>query len=173
MRVLNVHERELSASQEQAGSLINSLASREDRLWPKHSWPRMQLDRPLGVGATGGHGPVRYFVEAFVPSQSVTFRFTGPRGFDGYHRYDIVHDRDQHFLLRHTLQMTAKGPALVSWPLVFRPLHDALIADSLATAEASLGRPPQVKRWSLWVRVLRNLVGRGRARAQVTPSRSL
>ena len=59
MKVLNIHERELEADAARIGALINSLASKEDRLWPKHVWPRMEFDRPLGVGANGGHGPVR------------------------------------------------------------------------------------------------------------------
>lgn len=59
MKVLNVHERELRATSEQVGALIGSLASRNDLLWPRHIWPKMEFDRPLSVGATGGHGPIR------------------------------------------------------------------------------------------------------------------
>jgi len=70
MEVLNVHERELEADPIQIGALIDSLASREDRLWPKHVWPRMEFDRSLGVGAKGGHGPIRYFVEEYTANQS-------------------------------------------------------------------------------------------------------
>ena len=90
MRVINVHERELLATPEQVGALIDSLASDEDALWPNHSWPRMAFDRPLCVGATGGHGPVRYFVGEYVPGQAIRFHFTGPKGFSGYHGYEMV-----------------------------------------------------------------------------------
>ncbi len=31
--------------------------------------------------------------------------------------------------------MSTHGLAVLSWPLVYRPMHDALIEDSLATAE--------------------------------------
>ena len=66
MRVINVHERELNASLEKAGVLIDRLASRDDLLWPYDRWPAMRFDRPLGVGAVGGHGPIRYVIEAYV-----------------------------------------------------------------------------------------------------------
>ena len=101
-----------------------------------HAW---HSTVPLGVGANGGHGPIRYFVEAYTPGESITFRFTGPKGFDGFHGFELVSGPNQRVVLRHTLSMTTHGPAVVSWPLVFRPMHDALIEDSLATAQESLG----------------------------------
>lgn len=170
MKVLNVHERELPVSTKQVGGLIDSLSSKQDSLWPRHSWPRMEFDRPLQVGATGGHGPIRYFVESYTPGSSIRFRFTAPKGFNGHHRFEIFEITTEVCLLRHTLEMEANGPAVVSWPLIFRPLHNALIEDSLALAQASLGQQPVVREWSLWVKLLRWLVSKGQARAQVTPN---
>lgn len=114
MRVLNIHQRELAVSPERVGALIDSLSSGEDLLWPKQAWPRMTFDRPLGVGAAGGHGPVRYFVEAYTPGRSVKFRFTGPKGFNGHHGYEVVSAAGQSCVLRHTLEMALHGPALFS-----------------------------------------------------------
>lgn len=169
MKVLNIHERELPVSPALAGALIDSLSSREDALWPVHSWPQMKFDRPLNVGAAGGHGPVRYFVEEYTPGRTIRFRFTGPKGFNGYHGYEILNLGSQGCLLRHTLEMTAQGGAIISWPIAFRPMHDALIEDSLALAQASLGLPLRVQKWSAWVKVLRWAVSKGQSRAQVTP----
>jgi len=73
-------------------------------------------------------------------------------------------------VLRHTLEMTTHGLAVLSWPVIYRPMHDALIEDSLATAEASLGQSPRVQAWSPWVRFLRSIVSGGKGRAQVTPN---
>jgi hypothetical protein len=173
MKVINIHERALQATPGQVGALIDSLASREDGLWPSHSWPRMEFDRPLCVGASGGHGPIRYFVEEYTPGQSIKFRFTGPKGFNGFHRYEIVRTAEQSVVLRHALKMATHGPAILSWPVAFRPMHDALIEDSLATAQASLGEPPRMQAWSPWVRFLRWAVSRGKARSQVTPNKAL
>ncbi len=127
MEVINIHQRKLTADPAKVGVLIDSLASREDRLWPRHNWPAMEFDRPLGVGAKGGHGPVQYTVEEYAPGRSIKFRFTGPKGFDGFHAYEAVSDGQQSSLLRHTLKMRTSGPAILSWPLIFRPLHDALL----------------------------------------------
>lgn len=165
MKVLNIHERELQTACDRVGALIDSLASPQESLWPILSWPRMEFDRQLDVGARGGHGPIRYFVEQYVPGCSVKFRFTGPRGFDGFHGYQTIKKADT-TLLRHTLEMAAHGFAIMSWPFIFRPLHDALIEDSLTTAEASLGLRLRVQPWSHWVRVLRWAISGGKARPQ-------
>lgn len=160
--VRNVHERILP-DVEQAKALIDSLASEGDALWPTAAWPRMAFDRPLAVGAVGGHGPIRYFVEAYEPGNSIKFRFTGPKGFHGWHCYEMRPAEQGLLCLRHTLEMTTSGWAVLSWPMAFRPLHDALIKDSLARAQAALGQPPTILPWSLWVRFLRWTLSRGKA----------
>lgn len=169
MKVQNIHQRALPASPQQVGALIDALSSPDDLLWPCQSWPRMAFDRPLSVGASGGHGPIRYVVDAYTPGHSITFRFTGPAGFNGYHGFEIIGTNAPHCVLRHTLAMSTHGLATITWPLAFRPLHDALIEDSLANAERALGIVPTVQRWSLWVRALRWVIARGRARPQVLP----
>ncbi|MBI5092684.1 MAG: SRPBCC family protein, partial [Candidatus Hydrogenedentes bacterium] len=72
MKITNIHEREMQAAPESVGALLDSLSSPADALWPRRSWPPMILDRPLSVGATGGHGPVRYVVDSYTPGQAVT-----------------------------------------------------------------------------------------------------
>lgn len=170
MNVLNVHERELFVPKNQVGALIDSLSSKQDLLWPRHSWPHMEFDRPLEVGAVGGHGPIRYFVDSYSPASSIRFCFTGPKGFNGHHRYEIIEIKVGLCVLRHTLEMEANGPAVLTWPLIFRPLHDALIEDSLALAQTVLGQQTLIREWSIWVRFLRWVVSKGQARAQVTPN---
>lgn len=122
---------------------------------PKHLWPRMEFDRSLDVGAKGGHGPIRYFIEEYRPGKTIKFRFTGPKGFNGFHSYEIIISPKQPVVLRHTLKMNICGPAILSWFLVYRPLHDALVEDSLAIAQASLGITPKIQKWSFWVKILR------------------
>lgn len=173
MKVLNIHERELSAGPGEVGALIDALASANDRLWPSAAWPALRLDRPLGVGAAGGHGPISYVVEQYRPGQMVKFRFTGPRGFNGHHWLDLQARGEHGTLLRHTIDMRIAGAALLSWPLVVRPLHDALLEDALALAQASLGSVPLVRPWSRWVKLLRWAMSSGRARGQQTPATSM
>ena len=167
MRVTNVHERLLPAPPAQVGQLLDSLAGPDDRLWPSADWPPMRFDRPLQVGAAGGHGPIRYEVEAYDPGHRVQFRFTGPAGFDGFHAFEVMPRPDGHTLLRHEIRMVARGPALVTWPLVFRPLHDAVIEDAFAEAARHLAIPSPRPRWSLWVRALRGMFRRRRARRAI------
>ncbi|MDF4252860.1 SRPBCC family protein [Streptomyces sp. WMMB303] len=159
MAVYNVHERLLAAKRSEAGALIDTLASSDDQLWPQAGWPAMVLDRPLATGAAGGHGPVRYTVAVHVPSLWVRFTFSGPRGFHGFHEYAALAVDEEHTLLRHTLAMTARGPVRLTWPLLFRPLHDACLEDSLDRAElACSGEVTSAARWSRYVRLLRALM---------------
>jgi hypothetical protein len=156
--VHNLHERRLSALPAAVGALLDSLGRREDRLWPARQWPAMRLDGPLRTGAAGGHGPIRYVVEDHETGRSVRFRFTRPRGFDGTHRFEIVPDGADAVVLRHVLEMRTRGWARWTWPVVFRPLHDALIEDALDRAEQELGLSPRPRRWSRRVRALRALL---------------
>ncbi len=155
MKSRNVHERILVAPVDEVGALLDSLSSSSDRLWPAR-WPPMQFDRPLQVGAVGGHGPIRYEVEEYIAGRSVRFRFTGPDGFHGSHRYEVTALPQGGTRLRHVLEMDARSGARISWLLAFRPLHDALLEDSLDRAEASLGSDPaRPSQWSWYVRFLR------------------
>jgi len=56
--------------------MLDSLGSARDAVWPGGRWPVLTLDRPLQVGAVGGHGPIR-------------FRFLSPEGFVGTHGFDV------------------------------------------------------------------------------------
>ncbi len=155
MKVHNVHERRLSVPSPQAGALLDGLASSADRLWPGDRWPAIRLDRPIEVGAVGGHGPIGYVVDGYEPGRSVRFRFLYPRRFVGHHRFEVLPAAPSHTLLRHVVEMDARGPAALVWLLAIRPLHDALLEDALDNAERALGGVPAPRRWSWWVRLLR------------------
>ena len=157
MQVLNVHQRSFEVPAGRIAPLLDRLASDEDRLWPSYRWPRMRLDRPLQVGAAGGHGPIRYDVEMYEAGRVVRFRLRAPSGFDGFHAFEVVPTGAGRTMLRHVLHMTARGPALVTWPIVFRPLHDALVEDCLDSAARALGETPAARPWSPWVRFLRRV----------------
>ena len=163
VKVSNIHTRTLSISLEQAAPLIDSLASKNDMLWPKNDWPPMRFDRPLSVGATGGHGPIRYFVNDYEPGRFVCFTFSAPKGFDGIHAYRLERKSSGSCSLTHSIEMNTTGFALVNWTMVIRPLHDALIEDSLFLAELFAGvEKPSKSSWSPWVRILRSLLKKKR-----------
>jgi hypothetical protein len=156
MRIVNVHERALPGGAI-AEALIDGLAGEDDRLWPRDRWPPMRFERGLREGSDGGHGPVRYRVVEHRPRRLVRFRFTAPAGLVGEHAYEL---QDGHrTVLRHTLTARAEGRMRWQWPLLFGPLHDALIEDSLDHAVAVVsGAPYEPARWPLRVRTLRWLL---------------
>lgn len=155
MKVLNVHERVLPQAAE-VGTLIDGLGdAHHDRLWPSERWPAMTLDRPLAVGAAGGHGPIRYVVDEYEPGRRVRFRFTAPTGFIGFHEFRAVQMAERS-ILQHVLTMRTKSWARLTWPIAFGPLHDSLIEDSLDKAEQeTAGKVQEPSQWTPWVAALR------------------
>ena len=166
MKVTNIHSRSYPVTSTEIGALLDSLASKEDRLWPNRMWPAMKFDRPLSVDAIGGHEPIQYFVEKYDAGKLVQFRFTAPRGFKGVHRLEVLAKGTRETELRHTIEMNTEGTALLSWPILFRPLHNALVEDALTLAEENLGLEKHVKTWSVYVRVLRWIASGGKSRGQ-------
>jgi hypothetical protein len=158
VKIRDVHRRHVAASPEIVGSLIDGLAAEHDQLWPVQSWPRMRFDIGLKAGGRGGHGPIGYTVERHDPGRAVVFRFTGdaPRGLNGWHWYDVLPDAGG-CRIDHVLEGTATGFLRLTWLVIWRPMHDALIEDSLDNAErVATGRPPtRPARWGPWVRLLR------------------
>lgn len=154
--VHNLHERQIYAPVDEVGTLIDSLGGKNDRLWPRNEWPAMRLNGPLGVGAEGGHGPVRYFVTHYERGRRVEFQFTGPAGFTGCHSFTALGNGEDSTLLRHELVLSPHERAVLTWPLFYRPLHDALIEESLDRAQRECGAPPdRPARRSLWTKILR------------------
>jgi len=157
----NVHERVVGADMAAAGALIDSLSSKDDRLWPSRRWPAMRLDRGLEIGSDGGHGPVRYEVARYEPGRLVAFAFTPKFPIAGEHRVEVLPAPGGETLLLHTLEGWPKSWLRLGWPLCFRWLHDALIEDAFDRAEAELaGAEWQPRQLPVHVRMLRWLAGR-------------
>lgn len=163
MRVYNVHERRVNAQPDTVGDFIDSLSGSDDRLWPRGKWPPMRLDSPLGEGARGGHGPVRYRVSEYIPGRRVVFQFEDSgltSGLDGRHFFEVV-PRRRFVLLRHIVDAECDMRNWLKWGLFTGPMHDALLEDALDRLETGIGGlSGKPRRWSLWVRFLRWMVAR-------------
>ena len=159
MKIHNVHEREYCAPAEDMAGLLAGLGSSDDKLWPNDRWPQMILDAPLGPGAKGGHGRIRYHVSEYVPGDHVTFEIDDEGligGMNGFHRFEIV-GRNGGTILRHIVDATCNLKMWLLWHVMVGPMHDALLEDALDRAERFLGcEPKKPARWSLWVRAMRN-----------------
>jgi hypothetical protein len=161
MKVLNIHERQIKSNPHQAGQLLDTLAGEGDKLWPWEHWPPMKLDAPLGKGARGGHGPVRYSVREYIPGEKAAFVFENQgltQGFNGGHFFEILPEADS-VVFRHVIDMQCGVGTWLKWVFMVRPLHDALLEDSFDKVESSLtGTVDRKAEWSAWVRVLRWLI---------------
>jgi hypothetical protein len=61
--------------------------------------------------------------------------------------------------MRHLMAMRLRFPAWLTYPLLWRPLHDALLEDTLDRAERSLtGTIESPATWSPYVRLLRAIL---------------
>lgn len=155
MQFANIHQRWMPGDAARGAQLLDSLAGPQDRLWPNQSWPAIRFPQPLQVGTRGGHGPVRYRVEAYEPGRQISFSFLPETGFDGCHWFEVV-PRDGGVLVRHGLQARSGFFGSLYWSLAIRFLHDALVEDALDNAERALtGDVKRPARWSPWVKALR------------------
>jgi hypothetical protein len=135
--VREVHERALAASARELGALVDD----PRRMWPHGRWPEL---RPDGIGFLR-HEPLDH-----KPGRSRSYRITGPNGFTGWHGWEVTDAG-----LRHVVEAECRGWSQLAWPLVIRPIHDALHDDVLDEAERAVGGSPPPREWSLWVRFLR------------------
>lgn len=166
--IRNVYQRYIAAYPAEVGALLDSVGTPEDRLWPAPPRDAMVLRHPDGpslrVGARGGHGPIRYRVEAHDPGRRVLFRLAGGAGLDGWHAL-TVEPAAGGSLLRHELQVRPRGLARLVVPVVLS-MHDCYVEDAFDRAERELGvGPVREHRHSLPVRVFER-----RLRRRVTPT---
>ncbi|MGZ3143158.1 SRPBCC family protein [Lentzea chajnantorensis] len=142
--IRNVHSRDLGVP---AGPFVERI----QELWPP-AWGRQEFDRPLGVGADGGHGPIRYHCTELIPGSSITFAFASG---EGTHTLSAAGTVLTHELVGEFAPLTR-----LRWALVVRWLHDACLEDLLDACERAAGREPaRPARWSPWVRLLRQGLG--------------
>lgn len=166
----NVHEREIDAPAAAVGAMLDRLGQGDDVLWPSPRWQPMVLDRPMGVGADGGHGPVRYRVVAHDPGRRVRLELHPELGLEAYHEFTVEPAGAERCVVRHVLQGRTRGAMRLLFPLVVRWLHDATLEDLLdATEQAAAGHVERPARWSPWVRLWWHLTEVPRPRAVPVP----
>jgi Protein of unknown function (DUF2867) len=133
----------------------------------------MELDGPVALGASGGHGPLRYRVTDYRPQRLIEFTMLPGQGLDGTHTFSVRQAGPAATLVRHVAEPRLRGSMRLLWPLGVRWIHDAVLEDLLDRAEAAVGAgPARPARWSPWVRLLRRLHG-PRARPVPVPETPL
>jgi hypothetical protein len=157
MKVVNIHSRELPVSRIFVWREIEKLSSRQDPVWPYEKWPRMTLHPGLIPGAKGGHGPIRYQVEGIKENEEIKFRFLSPKGFQGYHIFNLE-GNDFSCKVIHEIRMETSFISSIRWALFIKHLHDALIEDAFTKLERSLDLPQFHVKWNIWVKFLRYLL---------------
>ncbi|MEV6600804.1 DUF2867 domain-containing protein [Actinoplanes sp. NPDC051346] len=136
--VHNIHERVLPVSAARVGRLLDRVGADDDPLWPSPAWVPVRFDRPLAVGADGGHGPVRYHVTAYQPGHRAELTFHPRTGLTGTHTLE-VEERDAHScVLRHRLVARPTGGMRLLWPALVRVCHDTVIEHLLDNAERAV-----------------------------------
>lgn len=155
--IRNVHERTIEAPADRVGELFDRLGGPDDRIWPR-AWTPMRLDRPLRVGADGGHGSVRYGVIEHDPGRRVCFLFRPETGIDGFHEFSVEPLGEERCRVRHILLGRPMG-AMKIIGLAVVTLHDALLEDLLDNLEREVtGTVRSPAAWSFGTRVWRVLI---------------
>lgn len=165
-RVVNVHERRIAAPAEEVGALVDGLGSPADVLWPAPTWLPVRFDRPLQVGADGGHGSIRYEVSGYEPGRRVELTFRPETGLHGTHTLEVEPSGDGGCLLRHRLEAETSGAMRLLWPLLVRHCHDTVLEHLLDNAQRETGervRPVRYSRRARWAAAVETTRVRGAA----------
>lgn len=158
MKVLNIHSRTISQPRNKVVALLGTLATPNDKIWPKEYWPAMRLSNGLQVHSKGGHGPIGYTVEAYQPDEFVQFQFTKPQSFHGFHKLEIAELSPEKTRLTHTIDIKTSGSGIFAWLFAIRWLHDALIEDAFDKVENHFSPHKKRSDWNLWVHILRRFL---------------
>ncbi len=135
MQVLNIHKRVINQPRGKVWDIVKTLSSKEDQIWPTEKWPRMRLNRGLEVGSSGGHGPIRYVIQEYLPGELIQFKFLKPKGFIGKHTIELTKIEENITELKHTIHMKTSLSGMFIWSLAIRSLHDALMEDAFDKVE--------------------------------------
>lgn len=156
--IRNMHERFLAAEPAAVGAFLDTLGSDQDTVWLGDDWWPMVLDRPLEVGASSGHADTRYTVDLHEPGRRVVFRFDPACGLSGSHAFEAEPCQGG-VVLRHDLTARPLGRNRLLYPLVIRPIHDAMVEDAFDRIHERVVPGRTQTPWSPYVRLLRRLVG--------------
>ncbi len=160
MKVLNIHKRTIDQPKNKVVELFKTLSTENDRIWPKEKWPKMKFKDGIKVGAKGGHGPIRYAVEKYEPSEIIQFRFSKPNGFNGIHKFEINELTHEKTEIKHTIDMNTSGKGTFIWVLAIRSLHNALIEDGFDKLENIFSENQKSSKWNFWVRFMRKQIAK-------------
>ncbi len=158
MQVINIHKRIINQPKPKVVNLLKTLSTKHDKVWPKDNWPAMRFKNGLKVGAKGGHGIIRYSVEAIDIEEGVVFRFLKPEGFNGIHKFEIKAMDAKSTEVKHSIIMKTEGLATLKWVFVILWLHDALIENAFDTIENNFLETKKFTTWSFWVRIWRYIL---------------
>lgn len=158
MKIINVHQREYGEGITTISEILDSLSSKNDRLWPNEIWPPMKLNDGLEINSSGGHGPISYYVSQYDKGKSIEFTFTRPVDFKGTHAFEIIEKAENTILLRHTIDMTVNLKGFLMWYLAIKWLHDALLEDCLDKVHNQLNEIKVQPPHNFWVNILRNIL---------------
>jgi hypothetical protein len=182
-RIHNVHAREIAAPVEVVGDILDTLGSSGDRVWASDIWVAepVVFDRPLGVGADGGHGPIRYSVVEYQPGRleyqpgrRIVFRFSPGSELSGSHGFELKRVGPDHSRITHFLDAQISAwrrplvPVLIGW-------HDAMVETAFDRVEleatGSLQRRTRIPRWLRIANGTEIAIGRLFGKLQPAPGR--
>ncbi|MGW5816149.1 DUF2867 domain-containing protein [Streptomyces noursei] len=153
--IRDAHARTVHAPAATAGALLDHVGGAPDPPFPAPAWPPLRLDRPLGVGADGGHGTVRYRVVAHEPGRRIRFAFApGRSGASPGHRELTVRplgpDRCR---VEHVLESRLPLARRIAWHLAIGCVHATVSEELLDNLERAaterlrtpVHRPPRAR----------------------------
>lgn len=157
-KVTNIHKRIIDQPKEKVSELFRTLATENDKILATDKWSPMRLNNGKKEGSKGGHGPIRYTVQKYIPDEYIQFRFTQPKGFNGIHEFEITELEKNKTEIKHSIEMNTTGTAIFIWSIAIHWLHNAFMEDAFDKVENHFLTEKKETEWSLWVKILRRIL---------------
>ncbi len=168
MNVINIHKRRINQPKESVYKLLDTLTTKDDKVWPYEKWPAIRFKNGLKVGSAGGHGPIKYRVDSIDYNKGIVFSFTNT-GFNGTHVLKVEELSDSEVEISHTIKMKTSGFAVLYWLFLVKWFHDALIEDAFDKLENHFLSEKKETEYNFWVKFLRMLKNKKRKRHYIKP----
>jgi len=156
--VINIHKRIINQPKEKVSELFRTLATKNDKILATDKWSPMKLNNGKKEGSKGGHGPIRYTVQKYIPEEYIEFEFTQPKGFNGIHKFEIIELEKNKTEIKHSIEMNTTRTALFIWSIAIHWLHNAYMEDAFDKVENHFLTEKKKTEWSLWVKILRRIL---------------
>jgi len=141
MHIRNTHRRWIARPAAEVFSALETVGTKDDRIWPAPSMPFERTPGPLRVGETReSHGMIRAVLDEFDPGRRLVWR-ADQSFLQGTHGFEVI-ETDTGCRVEHVLDADLAWWFVPVWVLKVRAIHDRILERLLQRLESERDQKP-------------------------------